>query len=88
MHQQGWQHRDETWGSDNPPYFLIMAKANSKFSPDLLSRSTMIEVVKTDKNGKSWKKEMSFGEWLAMKKQHGFVYRAFQIGFSKFKIEN
>lgn len=63
-----------------------MAKQN--FTPDLLSHSTQIEVIKTDKNGKSWKKIMTFGEWLSMKKQPNFVYRAYQIGFSKFKLEN
>jgi len=63
-------------------------RGESKFTPDLLPHGTMIEVIKTDKNGKAWKKIMSFGEWLSMKKQPGFIYRSYQIGVSQFKLEN
>lgn len=66
-----------------------MAKQdNRKFIPDLLDKETVVEVIKTDKNGKAWKKLMKYGEWKSMKKQPGFVYRAYQIGVSQYKLEN
>ena len=63
-----------------------MAKANQKFSPDLLPANTVVEVVKLDKKGEFvGMKLMSFGDWKQMTRQPGFDYRAFQKGFSKFK---
>ena len=63
-----------------------MAKANQKFSPDLLPSNTVVEVVKLDKKGEFvGMKLMSFGDWKQMERQPGFDYRAFQKGFSKFK---
>lgn len=63
-----------------------MAKANQKFSPDLLPANTVVEVVKLDKKGEFvGMKLMSFGDWKQMARQPGFDYRAFQKGFSKFK---
>ena len=63
-----------------------MAKANPKFSPDLLPAATIVEVVKLDKKGEFvGMKLMSFSDWKQMTRQPGFDYRAFQKGFSKFK---
>lgn len=68
--------------------FKIMAKqiGNPKFTPDLLHTTTMIEVIRTDAKGQNVKKTMTYGEWKEMKKQSGFVYRAFQLGFSKYEL--
>ena len=65
-----------------------MAKKQEKpkFIPDLLHSTTMIEVIRTDAKGQNVKKTMSYGEWKEMKKQAGFVYRAFQLGFSKYEL--
>lgn len=63
-----------------------MAKTKSNFSPDLLPDNTTVEVVKLDKNGDFVGiKLMSFAQWKSMDKQPGFIYRAYQKGFSKFK---
>lgn len=65
-----------------------MAKVNPKFSPDLLPAATMVEVVKLDSKGEFIGiKDMKYGDWKVMKKQAGFIYRAFQKGFSKFKTQ-
>lgn len=65
---------------------MAKAKANPKFSPDLLADTTTVEVVKLDKNGEFvGMKLMSFGQWKSMEKQSGYIYRAYQKGFSKFK---
>lgn len=67
---------------------MAAKRGNPNFTPDLLPKETMIEVIKTDKNGKAWKKQMKYGDWKSMKKQPGFVYRAYQIGVSQYKLEN
>lgn len=48
-----------------------------------LSGETIIEVVRT-KGNEVLKKEMTMNEWMNMKKQSGYIYRAFQLGFSKY----
>ena len=48
-----------------------------------LSSDTIIEVILT-KGDEVVKKEMTVGEWRVLKKQSGYVYRAFQKGFSKY----
>lgn len=50
-----------------------------------LSNDIIIEVIRT-KGDEVVKKEMTVGEWRVLKKQSGYVYRAFQKGFSKYNI--
>lgn len=50
-----------------------------------LVRETIIEVIRISENdGSVVKKTMTFGEWLSYKKLPGFIYRAYQFGFSSF----
>ena len=50
-----------------------------------LPRETVIEVVRiSESDGSVVKKTMTFGEWLNYKKLHGFIYKAYQVGFSSF----
>lgn len=51
-----------------------------------LSSDTVIEVILT-RGEEVLKKEMTVSEWKNMKKQPGYVYTAFQLGFSKFLIK-
>ena len=53
-------------------------------SSDLLSDNTVIEVLAIDKLGKVVKKKMTFSEWKFIKRKMGFVYKAYQLGFSQF----
>jgi hypothetical protein len=49
-----------------------------------------LEIIAT-KNGKHYISYMSQIEWLEFlrtKKQKGFMYQAFQVGFSSFELEN
>jgi hypothetical protein len=55
-----------------------------RFIPDLLPSGTIIEVVKIAPDGSSKKREMTFGEFKALKKQKGFTYRSYQSGVSQF----
>lgn len=57
-----------------------------RFIPDLLAANTIIEVIKTDKDGNAQKKEMTYGEWKTMKKQKGFTYRAYQLKYSQYNL--
>lgn len=51
-----------------------------------LAPETMVEIVKVNiKTGVSEKREMTYGEWLRLKKQAGFNYLPFQLGYSSFK---
>lgn len=64
----------------------MVKKGNPNFTTDLLPVATMVEVVKLDRKGEFIGiKDMRYGEWKVMKRQSGFIYRAFQKGFSKFK---
>ena len=50
-----------------------------------LPRETVIEVVSiSESDGSVVKKTMTFGEWLSYKKLPGFIYKAYQFGFSSF----
>ena len=50
-----------------------------------LPRETIIEVVRiSESDGLVVKKTMTFGDWLSYKKLPGFIYRAYQFGFSKY----
>lgn len=50
-----------------------------------LPRETVIEVVRiSESDGSVVKKTMTFGEWLGYKKLPGFIYKAYQLGFSSF----
>ena len=49
-----------------------------------LPGDTIIEVVRT-KGDEVVKKEMTYNQWLSMKKQPGYKYSAFQKGYSQFK---
>ena len=53
-----------------------------------LSLGTIIEVISINKNKKEIiiKKEMTFGEWIELKKNKNYHYIAYQKGFSQFKI--
>ena len=53
-------------------------------SSDLLSDNTVIEVLAIDKLGKVVKKKMTFSEWKSIKRKKGFIYKAYQLGFSQF----
>jgi len=57
-------------------------KASDSF---LLPRETVIEVIRISKrDGSVVKKEMLFGDWLNYKKLPGYIYRAYQLGFSSY----
>ena len=50
-----------------------------------LPRETVIEVIRiSESDGSVVKKTMTFGEWLNYNKLPGFIYRAYQVGFSSF----
>lgn len=51
-----------------------------------LSSDTIIEIIRT-RGDEVLKKEMTVGEWRVMLKQPGYVYRAYQLNFSKFNIK-
>ena len=60
--------------------------AKQIFTTDLIPDNTIIEVIKLDIKGNFiGKKDMEYGEWKKMKKHSGFIYRAFQKGYSQFK---
>lgn len=52
-----------------------------------LPYNTKVEVIRTKSGAKTVKKVMTVSEWLEMKKQPGYHYLAYQIGFSAFKLE-
>jgi hypothetical protein len=54
------------------------------FLPDLLPLTTIVEVVRVDKEGNFVKKEMKYGDWKEFKKQSGYNYTCFQKGFSQY----
>lgn len=62
----------------------LTKEQKQRFIPDLLPAGTIIEVVKIASDGSCQKKEMTFGDWKTMKKQPGFVYRAYKLGVSQF----
>ena len=50
-----------------------------------LARETVIEVIRiSESDGSVVKKTMTFGEWLIYKKLPGFIYKAYQVGFSSY----
>jgi hypothetical protein len=50
-----------------------------------LPRETVIEVVCiSESDGSVVKETMTFGDWLSYKKLPGYIYRAYQLGFSSF----
>lgn len=50
-----------------------------------LPRETVIEVIRiSESDGSVVKKTMTFSEWLSYKKLPGFIYKAYQVGFSSF----
>ena len=50
-----------------------------------LPRETIVEVIRiSESDGSVVKKTMTFGEWLSYKKLPGFIYKAYQVGFSSF----
>lgn len=50
-----------------------------------LPRETVIEVIRISENdGSVVKKTMTFGEWLSYNKLPGFIYKAYQLGFSQY----
>jgi hypothetical protein len=63
--------------------FWLMAKTvNSGID---LPRETLIDVICiSDADGSVVKKTMMFGEWLNLKRLSGYVYRAYQVGFSSY----
>lgn len=62
-------------------YLRMSKKPETKYLS--LPSETIIEVVRI-KDDEVVKKEMSYGDWMKMKKQAGYVYIAYQKGFSKF----
>ncbi len=66
---------------------MALSKEDKKrFLPDLLPESTIVEVIRRDKDGNVVMKIMSHGEFKKMDKQKGFHYQEFQKGFSQFLI--
>jgi hypothetical protein len=65
---------------------MAKPRGNPKFIPDLLSVHVDVEVIRTAPDGTNVKKIMKYGKWKEMKKQAGFNYRAYQIGFSQYKL--
>lgn len=65
---------------------MTKKRGNPKFVPDLLGLHTEVEVIRTGPDGENVKKIMKYGDWKLMKKQAGFVYRAYQIGVSQYKL--
>ena len=63
-----------------------MAKKQQSGTVSLLPESTIIEVIRT-KGTEAVKKEMTYGEWITMKKLPGYIYSAFQKGFSQYKLK-
>lgn len=50
-----------------------------------LPRETVIEVIRISEiDGSVVKKTMTFGEWLNYNKLPGFIYKAYQLGFSQY----
>lgn len=50
-----------------------------------LPRETVIEVIRiSESDGSVVKKTMTFGEWLSYNKLPGFIYKAYQLGFSSY----
>ena len=50
-----------------------------------LPRETVIEVIRiSESDGSVVKKTMTFGEWLSYNKLPGFIYKAYQVGFSQY----
>jgi hypothetical protein len=62
-----------------------MAKKNNFSGIGFLPMNTIVEVVRTSKDGTVVKKKMEYGDWLTFKKQKDFTYTCFQEGFSQFK---
>ena len=58
--------------------------AKPTFTTDLIPNNTIIEVLAIDKLGKVVKKKMTFSEWKSIKRKKGFIYKAYQLGFSQF----
>jgi len=57
-------------------------KASDSFG---LPRETVIEVIRiSESDGSVVKKEMLFGDWLNYNKLPGYIYRAYQFGFSSY----
>ena len=52
----------------------------------MLLPETLIEIIVT-KDQKHYKIEMTVSNWKNYKKKDGFEYKAFQLGFSQYKIE-
>lgn len=50
-----------------------------------LPPETIIEVVRTKKGEVPVVKEMTYREWKELKRQPGYVYKAYQKGFSCYK---
>lgn len=60
-----------------------MKKTNNNIS---LPYSTVVEVVKFDLKGDFvGKKTMKLTDWQDFKRQKGFYYRAYQVGFCSLK---
>jgi hypothetical protein len=64
-----------------------MAKRQSTTAFLGLAPETMIEVI-AERQGKYYLSEMSYREWLVLKRKSGFSYRAYQKGFHQFVLEN
>ena len=50
-----------------------------------LPRETVVEVIRiSESDGSVVKRNMTFGEWFSYKKLPGFIYKAYQVGFSSY----
>jgi len=61
--------------------------AAKRFKPDILPGETMVEVVKT-RGDKVLKKTMEYHQALTIKKQLGWRYTNYQLGFCTMKTTN
>jgi hypothetical protein len=64
-------------------------KENSNYTPDFISNSTIMEVVKYKSKNAEFvgMKLMSHGDFKSMEKQKGFRYQEFMKGFSQYHIK-
>lgn len=52
-----------------------------------LSMDTIVEVIRISPSGNYVMKLMRYGEWLEFKGHDGYIYRAFERGFSQFLLD-
>jgi hypothetical protein len=46
-----------------------------------IGSGVVVTVVCWDVKGVEYSKDMTYGEWLVLKRKRGFVYRAYELGY-------